>query len=86
MKLKERGFRLKGQGLVELSIKGQRKGITNLTIPKSDQLIKRIRGNVVVSKVSIDFANKMISKLRGIFNDFIPDVWIYSDQVKNGPD
>lgn len=28
----------------------------------------------------------MISKLRGLFNDFIPDVWIYSDQIKNGPD
>lgn len=28
----------------------------------------------------------MISKLWGIFNDFIPDVWIYSDLVKNGSD
>jgi RNA 3'-terminal phosphate cyclase-like protein len=55
-------------------------------LPKQDQLIKRIRGNAVVSKVSIDYANKMISKLREIFNDFIPDVWIYSDQVKNGQD
>lgn len=85
-KLKERGFRVKGQGEVDIGIRGLKKGIQGLVLPKPDTLIKRIRGTAVVSKVSIDFANKMISKLRGIFNDFIPDVWIYSDQVKNGPD
>lgn len=46
-------------------------------------LIKRIRGTAIASKVSLDFINKMINKTREIFNDYIPDVWIYSELVKN---
>jgi len=47
------------------------------------KLIKRIRGTAMCSKVSLDFLNKMISKTREIFNDYIPDVWIYSELIKN---
>ena len=28
----------------------------------------------------------MVSKAREIFNDYIPDVWIYTDLVKNDKD
>lgn len=37
----------------------------------------------MASKVSLDYLNKMISKTREIFNDYIPDVWIYSELIKN---
>lgn len=37
-----------------------------------------------MSKMSVDYSTKMVSKLREIFNDYIPDVWIYSDLIKNG--
>lgn len=49
-------------------------------------MIKRIRGTVIASKVSASFLNRMISKSREIFNDYIPDVWIYSVLVKNSQD
>lgn len=47
-------------------------------------MIKWLWGNVLVSKMSVDYSTKMVSKLREIFNDYIPDVWIYSDLIKNG--
>lgn len=40
----------------------------------------------VSSKVSTNFLNEMISKSREIFNDYIPDVWIFSELVKNNND
>lgn len=46
------------------------------------KLVKRIRGTALVSKVSLDYLNKIINKSREIFNDYIPDVWIYSELVK----
>lgn len=60
------------------------KGIQEISIPKKNELIKRIWGNVIISKMSVDYSTKMVSKLREIFNDYIPDVWIYSDLIKNG--
>lgn len=40
----------------------------------------------MASKVSLDHLNKIISKTREIFNDYIPDVWIYSELIKNKKD
>lgn len=53
-------------------------------MPSKNELVKWIRGNVIISKLSVDYSTKMVSKLREIFNDYIPDVWIYSDLIKNG--
>ena len=45
--------------------------------------IKRIRGTAFSSRVSPALANRMISAIRGVFNDYTPDVWISSDHSGN---
>ena len=45
--------------------------------------IKRIRGTAFTSKVSGVFSTRMIDACRGVFNNFLPDVWILSDNYKN---
>lgn len=45
-------------------------------------LYKKIRGTAFGQKVSQDILVQMVSKSREIFNDYIPDVWIYSDHSK----
>lgn len=46
--------------------------------------IKRIRGLVTSAKVSPQLTARVVDKLREIFNDFIPDVWIHTDHYKKG--
>jgi len=45
--------------------------------------IKRIRGTAFTSKVSGVFATRMIDACRGVFNNFLPDVWIVADNFKD---
>ena len=45
-------------------------------------LIKRIRGTCYASKASINMIGRMINSARAVFNDYIPDVWIYSEYSK----
>ncbi|KAL0011893.1 hypothetical protein SO802_007001 [Lithocarpus litseifolius] len=47
-------------------------------------MVKRIRGVAYSTRVSFQFDNSMIHSARGIFNRFIPDVYIFSDH-KKGP-
>ena len=42
-------------------------------------MVKRIRGFSFSTKVSSQFENTMVHEARGIFNSFIPDVYIYND-------
>lgn len=44
--------------------------------------VKRVRGVAYTTRVSPQFASRMVDAARGILNDFIPDVWIYSDHSK----
>ncbi len=44
--------------------------------------IKRIRGIASTTRVSPQIANRMIEAGRGVLNQFIPDVFIYSDVYK----
>jgi len=46
--------------------------------------IKRIRGLVTSAKVSPQLTTRVVDKLREIFNDYIPDVWINVDHYKKG--
>jgi RNA 3'-terminal phosphate cyclase-like protein len=46
--------------------------------------IKRIRGLVTSAKVSPQLTTRVVDKLREIFNDYIPDVWIHTDHYKKG--
>lgn len=44
--------------------------------------IKRVRGVAYTTRVSPQFAARMVDAARGVLNDFLPDVWIYSDHSK----
>merc|ERR1712151_476606 len=46
--------------------------------------VKRVRGVAYTTRVSPQFAARMVDACRGVLNDFLPDVWIYSDASK-GP-
>ena len=45
--------------------------------------VKRVRGIAFTSKISSSFANRMVNKARGVLNNFLPDVWISTDSVKD---
>lgn len=55
-------------------------------IPPVDLLdegkIKRVRGVAYTARVSPQFAMRVVDAARGVLNDFLPDVWIYSDHSK----
>jgi len=44
--------------------------------------VKRVRGVAYTTRVSPQFAARMVDSARGVLNDFLPDVWIYSDHMK----
>lgn len=44
--------------------------------------VKRVRGVAFTAKVSPQFAARMVDAARGVLNDFLPDVWIYTDHGK----
>lgn len=46
--------------------------------------VKRVRGVAYTTLVSPQFAARMVDAARGVLNDYLPDVWIYTDHVK-GP-
>lgn len=50
----------------------------------NDGLVKRIRGTCYASKASINVIGRIINSARSVFNDYIPDVWIYSEYSKGG--
>lgn len=45
-------------------------------------MVKRIRGTVYASKVSPALANRTIEAAKGVLLNFLPDIYIYSDQTK----
>ena len=47
-------------------------------------MLKLKRGWSYASKVSVQILNRIINSARNVLNDYIPDVWIYSDHYK-GP-
>ena len=44
--------------------------------------VKRVRGWVTSAKVSPQLTTRVVDKLREVFNDYIPDVWIHTDHYK----
>lgn len=44
--------------------------------------VKRVRGVAYTTRVSPQFAARMVDAARGVLNEFLPDVWIYSDHCK----
>jgi RNA 3'-terminal phosphate cyclase-like protein len=69
-----------GGGIVDVGVKM----IRELKHSKflNDSLVKRIRGTCYASKASINVIGRMINSAREVLNDYIPDVWIYSEYSK----
>lgn len=45
-------------------------------------MVKRVRGTVYASKVSPAMANRTLEAAKGVLLQFLPDVYIYSDQTR----
>lgn len=44
--------------------------------------VKRVRGVAYTARVTPQFAARMVDHARNVLNDFLPDVWIYTDHAK----
>ena len=44
--------------------------------------VNRVRGWVTSAKVSPQLTTRVVDKVREIFNDYNPDVWIHTDHYK----
>ncbi|EGR27024.1 RNA 3-terminal phosphate cyclase family protein, putative [Ichthyophthirius multifiliis] len=80
VKVLKRGYKPEGQGeiLFKCPIVRHLKAI-NL---KERGKIKRIRGICAGAQINPSILNRIISSSREILNDYLPDVWIYSDFQK----
>ena len=82
IKVVKRGFAPQGGGIVTVRQMYARKlEAVNLT---EEGKIKRVRGWVTSAKVSPQLTTRVVDKLREVFNDYIPDVWIHTDHYKKG--
>src|SRR4051812_16304106 len=43
-----------------------------------------LRGTVAGNKVNPQILNRIVSKAREVLNDYLPDVWLYTDLMKAG--
>lgn len=82
--INRRGFRPEGNGEIYVNFPIVNKQLSPCHL-KAEGLVKRIRGTACASKCAVSILNRMISSAREILNDYIPDVWIYSEftQGKN---
>lgn len=44
--------------------------------------VKKVRGVAYSCNVNPTLATRMIDSIRGVFNDYLPDVWIHTDHYK----
>mmetsp|Transcript_7584 Transcript_7584/g.25794 ORF Transcript_7584/g.25794 Transcript_7584/m.25794 type:complete len:358 (+) Transcript_7584:226-1299(+) len=80
LKVVRRGAEPLGGGEVELRCPVVRQLSTvDVTDPGA---VKRIRGVAYATRMAPHVANRLVDAARGIFNDFLPDVWIYTDHCK----
>ncbi|KAL4472902.1 hypothetical protein ABPG72_007779 [Tetrahymena utriculariae] len=82
LKVNKRGFKPNGQGEVIFKVPFV-KFLRSIKL-KQQGKIKRIRGVCSGARVNPSILNRIITSARGIFNDFLPDVYIYSDFYKGG--
>ncbi|KAJ6638461.1 putative RNA 3'-terminal phosphate cyclase-like protein [Pseudolycoriella hygida] len=80
LKIKQRGLMPLGGGEVIFKCP-VRKNIRAIQFDNPG-MVKRIRGTVYASKVSPAFANRTIEAAKGVLLNFIPDIYLYSDQTK----
>lgn len=86
LKIVKRGAFPLGGGQVEVSVPVV-KELSPLKLLDQGK-VKRIRGVAYTAKISPATAQRIVDRCRGVLNDFIPDVWIYTDHSnrhKSGP-
>lgn len=80
MKVLKRGMKPEGGGEILFKIKPVLK-LRALQLEKSG-MVKRIRGTVYACKVSSTFSNRTVESAKGVMLNFIPDVYLHTDQNK----
>ena len=81
MKVAKRGFRPLGVGEVRMRIPFVKK-INHIQLV-DEGLVKRVRGTAAGSKINPQILNRIVTKAREVLNDYLPDVWIYTDLSKS---
>ena len=82
IKVVKRGFAPQGGGLVTVRQMYARK-VEPFSLTEEGK-VKRVRGWVTSAKVSPQLTTRVVDKVREVFNDYIPDVWIHTDHFKKG--
>lgn len=82
MKVLNRGYIPNGGGDVHVIIPSIR-NLKQVNIMEKGY-IKRVRGVCSGTKINPNLLNKTASKVREVFNQYIPDVWIFTDMLKGG--
>ena len=78
--VKKRGYSPKGGGLVQVTQRYVKKLEAISMIDEGK--IKKVRGILTSCKVSPQLTTRVVDKVREVFNDYIPDVWIHTDHYK----
>lgn len=82
LKVNKRGFKPAGAGEVLFRVPFVK--FLRAVKLQAPGKIKRIRGVCSGARVNPSLLNRIITSARGIFNDYLPDVYIYSDFYKGG--
>jgi len=82
LKVNKRGFKPAGAGEVIFRVPFVK--FLRAVKLQAPGKIKRIRGVCSGARVNPSLLNRIITSARGIFNDYLPDVYIYSDFYKGG--
>jgi RNA 3'-terminal phosphate cyclase-like protein len=82
IQVKKRGYAPQGGGVVQVT-QSFAKTLEPISLIDEGK-VKRIRGLVTSAKVSPQITTRVVDKLREVFNDYIPDVWINTDHYKKG--
>lgn len=82
IQVKKRGYSPLGGGVVQL-VQRYAKKLDSISMVDEGK-VKRIRGLLTSAKVSPQLTTRVVDKLREVFNDYIPDVWIHTDHYKKG--
>jgi len=81
LKVKKRGLAPLGGGEVWFKVDGVAKSLHPCTMIEQGK-IKRVRGMAYTARCGPMLGNRVIGGVRGVFNDFIPDVYVHSDHCK----
>lgn len=82
LKVLKRGLKPDGGGEIFFKMNPVKKLRTLQIMETSIGMVKRIRGVVYACKVSPTFTNRTVEAAKGIMLNFLPDVYLHTDQNK----